>query len=174
MVKALAVDPRMCRGCFSCVITCSSWNFGLGDMNLSRIKVTPFFDKAFFVPLACFQCETPYCSRVCPVNALVTNSETGVVELKKDKCIGCKLCVMACPFGNIRFVCDSPSKCDQCEGDPRCVKACQYGALEYVEVDQMSDSRMTALVDKIRRSQEEFLQPEDIPTYDEKAQGQFG
>ena len=168
MTKVLALDPTKCRGCFSCVITCSSWNFDIGDMHISRIKVTPFFNKAFFVPLACFQCETPYCSLVCPVNALVTNPDNGVVELNKEKCIGCKMCVMVCPFGNIAFVHGYPSKCDLCGGDPNCVKVCQWGALEFVEVEQMSYSRMISLVEKIRKHQKEFLQPLEIPLYDDK------
>lgn len=175
MAKALSLDPTKCRGCFSCVIACSSRNFGIGDMNISRIKVTPFFSETFFVPLACFQCETPYCSRVCPANALVTNGETGVVELDKEKCIGCKLCIMACPFGNITFTHDYPSKCDLCEGDPTCVKACQWEALEFIEVEQMSDSRTASLAEKILRSQKEFLQPLEIADSEkEPEEGGFG
>lgn len=174
MAKALTLDSTKCRGCFSCAIACSSWNFNIGDINISRIKVAPFFDEAFFVPIACFQCEIPYCAQVCPTNALVTNPEAGVVELDKQKCIGCKLCVMACPFGNIAFVHDYPSKCDLCGGDPICVKACQWGALEFVEVEQMSDSRRVLAVEKIHKSQKEFLQTLEIPGYEPEPGASFG
>ncbi len=167
MAKALVMDPTKCRGCFSCAITCASWNFD-GDIDASRITVTPFFSDSFFVSQACFQCETPYCSQVCPVNALVENSEGGVVEFNKERCIGCKLCVMACPFGNIKFVHHYPSKCDQCGGDPACVKACQWGALEFVEVEQMSDGRRTLSADKIFESQKEFLQTLKIPRHEQE------
>ena len=174
MAKALALDPTKCRGCFSCVIACSSRNFSIGDLNISRIKVTPFFSEAFFVPLACFQCETPYCSRVCPANALVTNPESGVVELDKEKCIGCKLCVMACPFGNIAFIHGYPSKCDLCEGDPTCVRACQWEALEFVEVEKISESRRFLTVEKIHKSQKEFLQTLETGGFKQKTDAPFG
>ena len=166
MAKVLVLDPTKCRGCFSCSITCSSWNFETGDVHIARIKVSPFFDDAFFVPLACFQCETPYCARVCPANALAANPETGVVELNKEKCIGCKMCVMACPFGNMAFIHGYPSKCDLCGGDPACAKACQWDALEFVEVEEMPDSKRASLVEKILKSQKEFLKPVEVPIYE--------
>ncbi len=168
MVKALTLDPTKCRGCQSCVIACSTVNFGIGDVRISRIKVLPFFSEAFFVPLACFQCETPYCSMVCPVNALVKNRENGVVEFNKEKCIGCKLCTMVCPFGNIAFVDRYPSKCDLCGGDPTCVKACQWEALQFVEVEQMSDGRRTLAANKIFESQKEFLQTLKITRHEQE------
>lgn len=157
MSKGLSFDPNKCRGCFSCVITCSTWNFGIGDLEISRIKVAPFPREAFFVPIACLQCETPYCSQVCPVKALVKNSDTGVVELQKEKCIGCKLCAMVCPFGNITFVNGYPSKCDLCGGDPSCVKACRWEALKFVEVVQIGDGRRTMVAQKVFESENQPL-----------------
>jgi len=76
--------------------------------------------------------------RVCPVNAITFNSDTGAYVINQDKCIGCYACAYACPFGAIlinreaQFV-----KCDLCSGDPECVRVCPTGALIYGPADEV-------------------------------------
>ena len=108
----------------------------------SVIRIIAFKREAFFYPHVCHQCKVPYCADACPAEALVKNSETGVVELKKDKCIGCKLCLEACPFGAMAMTDDGlAAKCDLCGGDPECVKFCDYDAIRLGDADEISQSK---------------------------------
>lgn len=70
---------------------------------------------------------------VCPVGAIRRDTKTEAVLIDRDACIGCRVCMIACPFGAITFDLDRrrPIKCDLCEGDPRCVKFCETRALTY-------------------------------------------
>jgi len=74
----------------------------------------------------------------CPVDALSINGETEAVSVDKERCIGCGLCIDACP-GKVPYLHPSENHaviCDLCGGDPRCVKACSEGkwnALRIIE-----------------------------------------
>ena len=71
-----------------------------------------------------------------------------IVRVSKAKCVGCKICLMACPFGNMSFVTErrKVQKCDLCEGEPECVAACPFGALQFkeAEVSTLHQKRLTA------------------------------
>jgi carbon-monoxide dehydrogenase iron sulfur subunit len=153
MGKVVSVDAAKCKGCLSCMVACATKNEGVGDFNLSRIRITPFWSETFFVPMVCQQCEKPACVLICPVNALNKNAETGVVELDKEKCTGCKLCLAECPFGNITLVGSTAVKCNNCEGDPTCVKFCQWKALIYGEADEIGDIKRLEMAAKVFDSQ---------------------
>jgi Fe-S-cluster-containing hydrogenase component 2 len=73
----------------------------------------------------------------CPVNAIDVDVSTGAKIVLDDVCVGCKLCVLACPFGTLFFEKESEkaSKCDLCAGDPACAHACPTGAIRFAEVD---------------------------------------
>ena len=90
------------------------------------------------LPVLCLHCEQPACIPCCPTNALSKNRETGVVELNRQICMGCKMCMMVCPFGGPSF--DHIEKrvvlCDLCEGNPVCVEVCPTRALQYVRADR--------------------------------------
>lgn len=154
MSKILAVDPKKCTGCRMCEAVCSLVKRGATSISTSRIKVSGFDSEALFNPVVCMQCELPYCVPVCPADALRRNSQTGVVELIEEKCVGCKVCVTACPFGAIGFVDGVAIKCDLCGGEPTCVSFCKPRALTYVELDDVSALKRTALTRKIKESLE--------------------
>jgi Fe-S-cluster-containing hydrogenase component 2 len=118
---------------------CSFQKTGVFNPFDSRIKIFTFLEDLTFIPTVCTQCEKPYCAEVCPTAALVKNPETGIVEFIKDKCIGCKQCVVACPWGSIKMDHSGKEiiKCDNCFGDPACTKVCKPEAITYVEVEDV-------------------------------------
>jgi Fe-S-cluster-containing hydrogenase component 2 len=77
---------------------------------------------------------------------------TGWVHLDQSKCIGCKMCVHACPFGNA--VWDELSqkilKCDYCGGDPACAKFCPTQALEWVDDVAATEARRRSFAEKFK------------------------
>jgi carbon-monoxide dehydrogenase iron sulfur subunit len=136
MGKVLMSNPDKCTGCCRCEAVCSLNKRGATSVRYSRVKVIRYDMDAFFYPVFCLHCEVPYCAQVCPSGALWKNPETGVVEQEAEKCVGCKMCLMACPFGAINFVDGKAVKCDLCGGDPTCVKFCESKVLSYEEVGE--------------------------------------
>ena len=78
---------------------------------------------------------------ICPANAISRNQVTGAVEIDQSQCAGCKMCMMACPMGNIHFNSTTrvSNKCDLCGGDPSCVKHCISGALRFEDESKAFD-----------------------------------
>jgi molybdopterin-containing oxidoreductase family iron-sulfur binding subunit len=98
----MVIDIRKCIGCYACTIGCVSENklppgvvyrpviaTEVGEYPNVRIK---------FLPRPCMQCENPSCVPVCPVKATWKRPD-GVVAIDYDKCIGCRYCLNACPYG---------------------------------------------------------------------------
>ncbi|WP_176084614.1 4Fe-4S dicluster domain-containing protein [Martelella sp. HB161492] len=160
----LAIDLDTCVGCNACVTSCKEWNTGGHMAPLTDLK--PYTDKVdgvFFnrvhtyeqdtptggatihFPRSCLHCETPACVTVCPTGASYKRASDGIVLVNEDKCIGCKLCSWACPYGAREFDVDVGvmKKCTLCvdriynenlaEEDrvPACVAACPTGARHF-------------------------------------------
>jgi Fe-S-cluster-containing hydrogenase component 2 len=143
MSKGLVVSPEKCTGCRTCELACSYGKSDSFNPKDSAVSVLFFDDVGLQVPMMCMQCDTPHCMTVCTVNALSKDEKTGVVKYDSEKCIGCKMCVSACPFGNMTYSSRLKKviKCDLCSGDPQCVKMCDYNAIEYKELDSNLDKR---------------------------------
>lgn len=135
MAKILMISPEKCTGCRTCELACSFQHTQEFNPERSRIKVLTWENAGFSIPMMCQQCDDAPCVRVCPVNAIYRSEETGAMIVNNEKCIRCKLCVQACPFGNNTYdaVSHSIIKCDLCGGDPQCAKFCPSGALSYCE-----------------------------------------
>ena len=149
MSKSLVVDLEKCTGCRTCEMACSFMHYGEYNPVKSAIQVSIFSENAFFVPVVCFQCKKPFCEEVCPTGALSKNELDGafVVLVDKDKCVGCKMCTMACPFGCITIGQDAiAKKCNLCGGQPECVVFCPTGAIEFKDERDgiLAKSRLTA------------------------------
>jgi len=135
-MKKLKVNAERCTGCESCVLSCSFAHEDYFNLALSRILVDREAEHAQFTPRVCVQCAEHPCVEVCPVGALSVEPSTGAIQLAEERCVGCRRCVDACPYGGVRFHEERglPLICDLCGGDPECVKACQMPkALEFVE-----------------------------------------
>lgn len=145
--NCLVVDLNRCIGCFACEIACKTENdIALGEHWCKVITEGPtgtFPDiEEYWLPTMCQQCQDAPCVNVCPTGASYRN-EDGVVLVDKEKCIGCKYCLMACPYGvrswNAKLKC--VEKCTLCQqltsvGEkPACVQACCGEARFYGDLD---------------------------------------
>jgi Fe-S-cluster-containing dehydrogenase component len=150
-MKVLTVDPGKCVGCRLCELACSLKNSGEFNPARARVRVMGV-DEFFTLPIVCFQCERPYCMEVCPSGALVKDKESGLVSVTKEKCVGCKMCTLACPFGSIVFSGEDKTavKCELCGGNPECTQFCPTGAIEFKESDTAMIYKQRALADKLK------------------------
>jgi|TARA_B100002003_G_scaffold249451_1_gene285817 Fe-S-cluster-containing hydrogenase component 2 len=154
MRKMLVTDYEKCTGCRLCELVCSVKHEGVSNPARSRINVTKWETKGIMVPMVCSQCEDAPCMAVCPTNARIRESELGTVTVNYDRCIGCKTCVVACPFGAINFdpIDHKVISCDLCEGDPQCARFCETGAIRYAEASDANKMRQRKAAEKLYES----------------------
>ncbi len=104
MKWGMVVDLESCTGCQTCSVACKVVN-GLGP-GLQRVTVSESESGSFpevkriYIPKRCMNCRDPLCLSVCPTGA-TEQRQDGVISIKQDKCIGCRYCIMACPY-NVR------------------------------------------------------------------------
>ena len=147
--KAILVDITKCIGCHSCEEACKQVHgFPMEtEAVLSATALTVIEthgDK--FVRRMCMHCQEPSCASVCPVGAL-KKSALGPVTYEADKCIGCRYCMIACPYQVPRYqwtkLAPFVKKCDMCSqrvvkgGVPACVEACPTGASTFGNRDDL-------------------------------------
>ena len=147
--RVLQIHPDRCTGCKQCELACSWVQTGTFQPSRSLIRVHVFDEQASFAPYTCFQCTEAWCMQACPVNAIDVEPDTGAKVVLDDVCVGCGLCVIACPFGTMFFDRGSHTaeKCDLCADDPACAHACPTQAIEYVEAE--SGAWLTLFGDKV-------------------------
>jgi len=98
----LMVDTKRCIGCHSCEVACKEeFNLPVGPQMIRVVKAGPRkVGKKLvidYVPVFCKHCENPPCIKACPEDALYKRVD-GIVLVDKDKCIGCQICIDACPI----------------------------------------------------------------------------
>ena len=136
----VAVDVDRCTGCQSCVVACQAENnVPLNTENIyhqkramSWIRVERYWEgefpnvKARFLPVLCQHCENPPCCDVCPTGASFKR-EDGIVMVNQHTCIGCRYCMLACPFKARSFIHENLTT--QLTNSPRgkgCVESCNF------------------------------------------------
>lgn len=138
------VKPHNCLNCQACVEACRKFN-KTPESRPARRHITKYEKdgEALFVSTSCMHCEEPACASVCPAGP-IKKAEDGVVYVDKDRCIGCKYCYQACPFGVPTYSSAAMDKCDCCTlggtrpgNAPRCAEACKFGALHFGTVDEL-------------------------------------
>ncbi|MBI4702553.1 MAG: 4Fe-4S dicluster domain-containing protein [Deltaproteobacteria bacterium] len=131
--RRLYVTPSRCTACRTCELACAFRHSGAAvSAQAARISAHVVVPEKSNVPMVCLQCEEAACVKVCPTAALARHEGTGAIAVAQDKCVGCRQCVAACPFGQARF--DEARlkayKCDLCGGvDPACAAFCPTRAL---------------------------------------------
>jgi len=150
MNRFILTDPEKCIGCRTCEVACmmSHQSSATPEAFTSRIRVVK--GGTFTTAVGCHQCEDAPCANVCPTGAIHRAAGAWLVE--QARCIGCKSCMVACPFGamQVRVVEDRVQalKCDLCahrEGGPACVEACPTHALRCIEPARLRAERLRNL-----------------------------
>ena len=98
----MVIDLKRCYGCYACVMACKTKNHTPPKVFWSRLLKAEAGNYPNTVrqalPVLCNQCEDPSCLEVCPTGA-TTQREDGIVVIESEKCMGCKYCMMGCPYG---------------------------------------------------------------------------
>ena len=157
MAKVLMIHAEKCTGCHNCSLACSFVHEGQFRPPATRVHVYSWEREGFSVPMMCQQCDTASCVKVCPTAAMHRTPGTTLVEYTKAKCIGCRMCTIACPFGNAVYDSFTGSiiKCDTCVGDPACVAYCPNQALEFVDDNISTRTRKKAFAAKFKEAFQE-------------------
>lgn len=147
--KALLIDITKCVGCRQCEDACKKQNNlpFTGEEKLSAATYTIIEEhQDRNVRRLCMHCKHPACESVCLVGTF-TKTDTGAVVYDGSKCIGCRYCMLACPFQIPKFEWNSTSpnvrKCDFCysrikkEQLPACVLACPFDVMVFGNYDEV-------------------------------------
>ncbi len=158
--KGLVIaDPTKCVGCRRCELACTEFNDGKASPSIARIKIARnvhfgpngldagqrgqgTWGNGLVVQDLCKQCPHPVpCANACPNDAIVMKPPTNARVVDVDKCIGCKMCLKACPWEMMSFDSDTnkATKCFLCNGNPKCVEACPAAALSYIAWRDLTD-----------------------------------
>ena len=102
----MTIDLLRCVGCYACQISCKMEHFIPQGIFWNRIVIGetgkyPRVTKQMY-PVLCNHCKEAVCVRVCPTGA-TTQREDGIVMVDYDKCVGCRYCVIACPYQQRTF-----------------------------------------------------------------------
>ena len=173
MRYGMVIDLKRCSGCKTCSVVCKVANNIPNDIIWNRVLTeggnapdtaggTWGNPEMQHWPVACQHCENPACTKVCPVGATWKDEQTGIVRQDYDKCIGCRMCMAACPYNARTFNWNDPvratgasygdarvperargvmEKCTLCkertdEGDePMCVRCCPADARIFGDLD---------------------------------------
>ena len=181
----LVIDLDTCVGCHACATSCKEWNAGgiaspltderpyakepqgvwfnrVHSYELEADASTTQPAQTLHFPRSCLHCETPACVTVCPTGASYKRAEDGIVLVDEDKCIGCKLCSWACPYGareysEVEGVMKKCTLCvdriyneklDEVDRQPACVQACPTKARHFGDLGDPTSNVSLLVADR--------------------------
>ena len=139
----MLINTKKCVGCYACRMACQMINkLEPEEAFISYKEIEQGTYPSVYaetVPVQCMHCENAPCQQVCPTHATYT-TDSGVVLVDEEKCIGCKYCMAACPYG-VRIQIEKTGVIEKCrfcwyEGTPpACVGTCISGARVFGDLD---------------------------------------
>ena len=136
-MEKIIIQPELCDGCLDCQDACSQLH-GISGIMVREVEGS-------YYPIICQQCEDAPCKLICPTEAI------GEEGIEKERCIGCGLCMMVCPFGAVVIHEHKAHKCNQCPDldTPACIKACSQRAIAKVDTEKLKADRQLKHIQKI-------------------------
>jgi len=106
----MVIDLAKCDGCKKCTAACQAMHYTESDREWIKVFTMKDADAAapYYLPKPCFHCDNPPCTKVCPVNATFKRQD-GIVLIDNERCIGCRMCMAACPYSTRFFNWSHPS-----------------------------------------------------------------
>nr|WP_113868507.1 4Fe-4S binding protein [Brenneria salicis]NMN92056.1 electron transport protein HydN [Brenneria salicis ATCC 15712 = DSM 30166]RBP59514.1 electron transport protein HydN [Brenneria salicis ATCC 15712 = DSM 30166]RLM29421.1 effector protein [Brenneria salicis ATCC 15712 = DSM 30166] len=159
MNRFVIADSNKCIGCRTCEVACMLAHSDGKTASLSPKTFSPRLTviKGLNVSttIQCRQCEDAPCANVCPNGAIIHADDC--IQVRQEKCIGCKTCVVACPYGAMTVISKpvarishyqvlgncikaEAQKCDLCAGrtaGPACIEVCPTKALHMISRDDI-------------------------------------
>jgi anaerobic dimethyl sulfoxide reductase subunit B len=152
-------DSSACSGCKTCQVSCKDKNnlsegirfrrvyeIAGAKWNLTDEGAWQHNIVAYNLSISCNHCEDPACVKACPTKAMHSGTD-GIVFIDPSKCIGCRYCEWACPYGSPQYNKNMGimQKCDFCVDyitkgiQPVCVTSCPMRALEFGPIRQLAE-----------------------------------
>jgi len=157
--KTILVNIEKCLACKSCELACAVAHSkskvleeAVAESPKPQRMVTVESADEFAVPIQCRHCEAPLCVEICPTGAIQRQNEQSPVTVDQDLCIGCKLCMLICPFGVLQIGPEGRAiiKCDMCQQrledgqQPACVEACPTKAMKIMSFKELTKPKRAA------------------------------
>lgn len=151
--RGFLIDLNKCTGCHACEMACQIANDVPGERRWRQVRTFNELHvhdvEVAHLSLACNHCANPPCLKACPSGAYYRDVKTCAVLLNQNKCIGCRYCSWACPYGAPRFDKERGvmDKCHFCAerqhagGRPACVTCCPTGALKWGDLPEPARAR---------------------------------
>ena len=161
---AMAIDLDRCLRCRTCVVACAAennvlpvgWKLSASMRAIHWMDVLVPTDERFDLgawpaPIPCMHCERPECERVCPVGATYRNDDGIVVQIW-ERCVGCRYCMVACPYSRRYYNWTEPEWPDEDAGSANPDVAIRHKGM--VEKCTFCQHRVRALLERARVSGE--------------------
>jgi carbon-monoxide dehydrogenase iron sulfur subunit len=185
MDQIFEIDPEKCLACRSCELACAmvharskSLEKAIAESPRPQKMVSVEAAEDLAVPIQCRHCEDAPCIGVCPTKAIHRHNDKSPVLIDRQLCIGCRFCLLVCPFGAIDITRDGRAvvKCDLCMErteagqPPACVESCPTGALRLSKVANVVAAKRRRAAKELGRKRNIFdtdsgsdTDPEGLP-----------